>query len=237
MSPSGIFPAIRETGGSDMPQKRRTVSQPYITQECTLNSRFSQTAYKRIFEQVSGSMYLLGIVLRIIGTDEEALAAEKVVDDMITEVSDELRNEIARLDRLLEANGLEGAHPKYTHPETYEVQLTSPRAGRFLFLIEQLDTLAHKLDSLWLTGILTDQQYANSGYAWQRRVVRLANRIRGITARAIASARSKGEETQKAVEKIVSESNVDVETPIAEDDAGESRTDEGALEPEEARAA
>ncbi len=218
-----------------MPQKRPTVSQPYITRDCELQSRFSQTAYNRIFEQVSGSLYLLGIVLRIVGTDEEALEVEKVVDDMISEVSTELDNEAQRLDKLLEANGLEGCHPKYTHPETFEVQLTSPRAGRFLYLIEQLDVLAQKLDSLWLTGVLTDQQYANSGYAWQRRVVRLANRIRQITSRAIASAKNKGEETEKKVAEAVAKSSVDVNKPIG--DETETAEDNEAEAEEEQKAA
>jgi len=194
----------------------QAVSQPYIGRKVTLNSRYAQTAYDRIFNSVSGSLYILGVILRIVGTEQDAQKVEKVVDDMITTVENEMEAEIVRLQALAESSGIEGAVPHYTNPATFEVQITSPRSDRFLRLIEMLDVIASNLDCLWLNHLLTDQQSQNAGYMWQRRVVRLANKIRETTSRAVSSAKKKDDNIHRQVQEVVETADVDVDEEIPE---------------------
>jgi len=196
-----------------MPTKK-DISQAFIEREITLKSRFSQGAYTRIYESVSGSMYLLGIVLRIIGTEEDSQAVESVTDSMIDEVSTELHAECERLGLLMENNGIEDMEASYTSPMSVCAKITSPRGSRFLTMIEELDIIACRLDCLWLSNLISDQQYSNAGYMWQRRIVRLANKIRSNTTRAIKSAQNKGNETAIAVEEAIQKSGVPLESVL-----------------------
>jgi len=191
-----------------MPKKE--VSQAFLERELTLHSRYAQKAYDRIYNSASGSLYILGVVLRIIGSEEEAQKVEKLVDNMLLDVENELNAEIERLNKLLENNGLSDVHTSYTFPKVLSVPVTSPRGAKFLWFVEMLDTIAARLDCLWISGLLTDKQYTNASFQWQRRVIRLANKIRNITSRAVISAKGKDSETQSKVNKVVSEVGIDV---------------------------
>jgi len=206
-----------------MPKRKSNISQAFVNRNITLNSRFSQNAYTRIYESVSGSLYLLGIVLRIIGTEDDAQSVEEITDNMINNVETDLRNERDRLVVVMENNGIDDMRASYTSPITIDVQITSPRASRFLNMVELLDEISCRLDCLWLSNLISDQQYSNAGYMWQRRVVRLANRIRINTTRAIKSAKTKGEETARAVHEAVKESGVSLDdTHVDESDSDDS---------------
>jgi len=205
--------------------KRNNISQAFIQRKVTFQSRYAQKAYDYVYDSASGSLYILGIVLRIVGNEQNAQEVEKIVDDMIAEVESELTGEIARLAKIREDNGLDDVGTSYTNPRTITVQITSPRAARFLHLISMIDELAAHLDCLWLSSILTDQQYSNAGFQWQRRVVRLGHRIRDIATRAIKSARGKGKEVEDKVKAAVEDSGVSVEVgeEEAEADADEQK--------------
>jgi hypothetical protein len=174
-------------------------SHPFFTQKAKLHSFHAQQVFDRGFEICTGAIFSLSVVLRIIGSDQQASEVEGVVDERINKAFEDIRNEIARLDKLAEANGVEFSGIEYSRPKEVEAKITSPRAVRYLGLIREYDGLVAKLDTLWISGVIPDGNYSRSIYEWKRRLLRLAGNIRSIAGRAMIAARRKeGQGADKA---------------------------------------
>lgn len=168
-------------------------SHPYFTQKVQLQSFHAQQAFDRGFELCANAIFSLSVVLRIIGTDDQAHEVEQLVDERLNKLFDDMRNEGSRLDKMAEANGIEFKGIDYSHPKEVEARITSPRAVRYVGLIREFDGLIAKLDTLWLSGVIADSVYSRSIYEWKRRLLRLAGGIRTIAGSAIIAARRKEE--------------------------------------------
>lgn len=168
-----------------------TKSHPYFTQKVKLHSFHAQQVFDRGFELCANAIFSLSVVLRIIGTDEQAREVEGVVDERLNKLFEDIRSEAARLEKLAEANGIEFKGIDYSHPKEVEAKITSPRAVRYVGLIREFDGLVAKLDTLWLSGVIPDGNYSRSIYEWKRRLLRLAGTIRSIASRAVIAARKK----------------------------------------------
>lgn len=172
----------------------KSKSHPYFTQKVKLHSFHAQQVFDRGFELCANAIFSLSVVLRIIGTDEQAREVEDIVDERLNKMFEDMRGEVARLEKMAEANGIEFKGIDYSHPKEVEAKITSPRAVRYVGLIREFDGLVAKLDTLWLSGVIPDGNYSRSIYEWKRRLLRLAGTIRSIAGRAMIAARRK--ETQ-----------------------------------------
>lgn len=168
---------------------REPVSQPYIVQTVELGSRQAQLVLRRSFETAQRALYTTGIMLRVVTDDEEAIQqVESTVDEWIAQVDTELDEQIERLKKICESNGITG-EPSYTNPHTHQVEIRHPKVWAFLALIKKLDTFMNYQDLLWLSGIFNDAQYNAGAYQIQRRLIRLAGRLRNLAQRSMAAAR------------------------------------------------
>ena len=113
-----------------------------------------------------------------------------MVDSLIDQSLEDIRKESLRLKELADSNGIETTIG-YTSAKTVDVQITSPRAIRYLAIIREFDGMIAHLDALWLSCVVTDSQYARGVYEWKRRILRLAGQIRQMATRAVLAARRK----------------------------------------------
>jgi len=199
-------------------------SHPYFTQKVKLHSLHAQQVFDRGFEIYASSIFSLSVVLRIIGTDQQAREVEGVVDERLNKAFEDIRSEALRLEKLAEANGIEFTGIEYSHPKEVGVKITSPRAVRYLGLIREFDGMVAKLDTLWLSGVVPDGNYSRSLYEWKRRLLRLAIVIRSIARRAMIAARKKEAQVAK---KALDGTGVNVETQV---DATEAATEAAAID-------
>ncbi|MDO8293980.1 MAG: hypothetical protein Q7T29_14130 [Gallionella sp.] len=175
---------------SNIPTVRLSNSRPFITQKAVLNSLHAQQIFERGYDMCANGLFSLTVVLRFIGTEEQAQAVETMVDDLLNKALDEIRQEIARMKELSESNGCE-TMISYTNSRTVEIQITSPRSIRFLAIIREFDQLIAAMDTLWLACLIDDTHYAIEAYQWKRRILRVAGQIRSLATRAILAARKK----------------------------------------------
>jgi hypothetical protein len=194
----------------------RTKSHPYFTQKVKLHSFHAQQVFDRGFELCSNAVFSLSVVLRIIGTDEQAREVEGIVDERLNKMFEDMRGEVSRLEKMAEANGIEFKGIDYSHPKELEAKITSPRAVRYVGLIREFDGLVAKLDTLWLSGMIPDGNYSRSIYEWKRRLLRLAGTIRSIASRAMIAARRK--ETQGDAKNGVNQAD-DIEGAVPTEEA------------------
>ena len=61
-------------------------SHPYFTQKIKLHSFHAQQAFDRGFELCANAIFSLSVVLRIIGTDEQAHEVEGLVDERLNKM-------------------------------------------------------------------------------------------------------------------------------------------------------
>jgi len=184
-----------------IPSVSQDTSRPYFTQRVKLNSLHAQQVFNRGYDLCANAIFSLSIVLRVIGSDEQAHEIEGVVDERINKQFEDLHAESARLDKVAEANGIEFSGIDYSSPKDVEARITSPRAVRYIGLIREFDALVAKFDTLWLSGVIPDGNYSRSVYEWKRRLLRLAGSIRAIASQAMIVARKKEQlATASAVE-------------------------------------
>jgi hypothetical protein len=175
---------------TQIPSIRQDNSRPFLTQKALLNSLHAQQIFERGYEMCANALFSLSVVLRFIGTEEQAQEVDAMVDALINQALEGIQKESARLKEIAESNGIETTIG-YTSAKTVDVQITSPRSIKFLAIIREFDGMMANMDALWLSCVITDTQYARGVYEWKRRILRLAGQIRQIATRAVLAARRK----------------------------------------------
>lgn len=202
---------------------RRPVSQAVVHMNVELRSRHAQQVFRRTYSVAARASYTLAVMLRIYATDTEADAAGQIADDMLSNIRDELTAEIQRMEIIAGENGIKDGGVQYTVPDTFDAEVTSPRASQFLGLIRSLDRFIGLMDLLWLSGVYTDAQYHAGCYQWQRRITKLANRMRNLAQRSMSLAiRDKDDSKRRLAAELLGHA-VDEKDPH---DPGEARDDD-----------
>ena len=174
-----------------MGRKRYSYSDGGIRQGASgVNSLHAQQVFDRGYETCANALFSLSVVLRFIGTEAPAEEVDALVDSLIDQSLEDIRKESLRLKEIAEGNGIKTTIG-YTSARTVDVQITSPRAIKYLAIIREFDGMIAHLDMLWLSCVVTDSQYARGVYEWQRRTLRLAGQIRQMATRAVLAARRK----------------------------------------------
>lgn len=180
----------QKSASTQIPSIRQDNSRPFLTQKALLNSLHAQQIFERGYEMCANALFSLSVVLRFIGTEEQAQEVDAMVDALIDQALDGIQKESARLKEIAESNGIETTIG-YTSAKTVDVQITSPRSIKYLAIIREFDGMMANMDALWLSCVITDTQYARGVYEWKRRILRLAGQIRQIATRAVLAARRK----------------------------------------------
>lgn len=165
---------------STRPAKSRTdaASRPFIAREVTLRSLQAQKTYERDFSITSANLYTVLVMTRVKGLDDMADQAEVVVAQLLDEFREEIKAEMVRVDHLIAANALEDTAIEYSRPQTFSVHITSPQASLYLNLILLLDQLMYRLDVLHMMGVIENRAKMQRTYEWQRKLAKVAGRLR-----------------------------------------------------------
>jgi hypothetical protein len=207
--------------------KSRGFSRPELHHKVTLHSTHAQRVAGRNMIRVARALYTIGVILHVIGDQDQAEQVETIVAGKIREVSDKLQANLAQLHRQRTESGIDQI-PKYASPLTVTFRISSPQLSQYASLIQGLDALTVETDTLWLGGLLTSRQHANIAYQWRRALVELAVQITDIEQMARTSAIGVGAAEEIAAGDAAAKGVVTVE------DGGELDLDEDDQEAHEA---
>ncbi|MDT0618540.1 hypothetical protein RM531_08620 [Salinisphaera sp. P385] len=170
-----------KTNGAVTPETstHRGNSRAIMTKDITFGSTPAQKLFGRHNGVVSSNLYQLGVMLPIRTTIEVADRVEGVINEYLTKVEEDLQAQIDRMEELMASHNIQDT-PTYTSSETYHCEITTPHQARFLRLISLLDRLVLFIDALWLEGVFNNKQRNSAIYDNNRRVARLAGRIRNL---------------------------------------------------------
>ncbi len=209
-------------------QKRTGVAKPAWSRKLTLNTSYTQRVYNRVWDRLKADIFVLTVRTVAMGYVEAATAAEKLLSEQIEKIRADLSKEIERSDYLMEQCGITDL-PSYDGAKTIAAEYTSPFANQYLTLIEMMDQSLLRLDALWLTGQVETAQRTNRSYEWQRRLIKLANRIRALGDQTRSGLRKQAEEAQAKNSDSVTEQDPEIQTDTETKDT-ESDTDKAADE-------
>lgn len=192
--------------------ERRPYSRPAFERTLNLETELAQRIVEREYPKVEYALYHVEVVLRVVGETDRADVLEALAVDLISTLEKAIHAESCRFMKLREDNGILD-RPVYAHPGLHRILVASPLGHQFLSLIQTLDDLMISLDALWLLGVFTNQQRANAIYQWQKNILRLSRRIRGIPSRGIrkpdaennSTASEKGDDAGDLMEVSVDE--------------------------------
>lgn len=164
-------------------------SVPYMIRRVRLFSTPAQRAYARAYDIHNTALYQAGVLLRIVGTDDQADKVEEGIDKRLDAMRADLEAEIKRLQQVRDDNGID-TDVEYSSPIDVEAHISTRRSAVYLGILEMWDTLIRLLDTLRLTGIMTDKQFRTASNVWRRQIlgvvvqnVQLANRAMMISRR------------------------------------------------------
>lgn len=225
--PDSIRPSAQAARPRPRP-KSRGFSRPELHVKVTLRSTHAQRVAGRNMIRVARALYTMGVILHVIGDQDQAEQVETIVASKIRKVSEELQKELEQLRRQREQSGID-QFPQYASPLSVTFRISSPQLSLYASLIQGLDALTVETDTLWLGGLLTSRQHANIAYQWRRALVGLAVEITDIEQRARTSAISAG------VADEIAARDADAQGVVTVDDGGElDLTDEGEEETRDA---
>jgi len=198
------------------------VSQAVVMSRVSLSSRHAQRVYKRSYSTAARALYVLSVMLRIYASEKEAEQIGTLCDEMLASVRKDLDEEIARMQQVAETQGVDLGAVAYTQPEEYVAEITTPKASQYIGLVRELDRLIGLIDVLWLSGVYNDSQHNAGSYQWQRRLIKLANRLRNLAQRSMALARRDDASVSGLAELLVAEKHEDSEDGIGDENDDEA---------------
>ncbi len=193
-------------------ESMQTSSFPVINRNWNFITKQSQEAYKRSYDVLSKAHVYIGVISRVTNKvtisdrEDQASQAEDMLNGLYDTLAKELKLEDERLGVLLEESGIDD-QANYSSPKVITVAIRSPQDTRFLSLLSLLDTMVSKLDTLWLTGVMTNQQKVNASVIWKRRVIKTANRIIQLS-RNMRSSANKAEDAKNTENETVAAKDV-----------------------------
>jgi hypothetical protein len=150
---------------------------PALARALTLVTDHTQRVYRRVFDHLKADLFVLTVRTQAYGEGAVAAEMERFIAEQLDKARADLGADIERADVLMDEVGLR-AMPSYPEALSVQAEFTTPYANRFLMLLEQLDAFLTRLDALWLSGYVETRIRNERAYLWQRRLIRLAGRIR-----------------------------------------------------------
>lgn len=152
---------------------------PELSCPIQLNTDFAQRVYKRAFDHLKGDLYVLTVRTRSNGKDEAARAIDVIIADEFASVRKDLDIELERADAMLDAAKITQL-AGYDRRLTTDAKYSTPRAKEYLDLVLKMDQLLMRYDTLWLHDRIADQPRMARCQNWQRRLIKVANRLRDL---------------------------------------------------------
>ena len=94
---------------TQIPSVRQDHSRPFLTQQAMLSSLHAQQVFDRGYEMCANALFSLSVVLRFIGSEAQAQEVDALVDALIDQTPEDLRQESLRIREVVESNGIETA--------------------------------------------------------------------------------------------------------------------------------
>ncbi|WP_207462134.1 hypothetical protein [Azospirillum sp. SYSU D00513] len=212
-------------------------STPYLEKPLQIRSLQAQQIEQRGLQKTIDSMYIIDIIMRIVADPDEVDAVTKIITETLSAEGKELKAEIDRLRSVARDAGVSSTL-SYNDERARVFAITTPHAMRLVKLVELFDEMMGLVDVLYLAGEIGGTAKVDAAHRWQKRIIRLFNKVITLEQRARLSAqnRGKGAEVNAAAGDKQTEAVEDIEGgPVSKADrrrGGKPASKEEARAPE-----
>lgn len=176
--------------------KQDIPSFPALKQKMCLETSKPQRTYEKNGLKLMSAFLNAEVSLRHLGMDKECDQISKVIHNKLTKIEENLNKKRELFDALIKENNVKG-RPNYSNPKNYDVELRSPWAGRYVQMLEEMDKIIIKLDSLWLSGFIPSQEK----HKQEKDVTRELDSFSGVLIREVNGAFEKAKAKQAEKDK------------------------------------
>lgn len=149
----------------------------------TLQTEYAQRVFYRTWDHLKADLYVLTVRTRSVGqTDSMAAAIETIISEAFEKTRKDLASDLERTEVLRDQVKLTDM-PEWEDRLETEATYSTPRAREFLALIQQTDHLLMLYHALWLAGFANTHDCVRRSQNWQRRLIKITNRLRELAAR------------------------------------------------------
>jgi len=176
-----------------------------------------QRIYRRLFDRLSRSVYLLRYYSRIARGNAVESTLTKEIIALMDEVNENLKKKMTVAEQILAKNNIK---VKKTEFAKVNVTIIDPLANRFLQSINIAQDLDEKLSALWLACVLDDEQRSKA-------MQEIENELQGIQGKCRIISIGLRDRVRSQRAPIEPASEIDIaEAEISEDEATESELGE-----------
>jgi hypothetical protein len=148
----------------------------------TLHTDFAQRVYRRTWDRLKGDLYVLTVRTRMAEQAQASAAIESIISEAFNKARTDLAADLERTE-VLRDHAQVSEFPEYEDRLETTATFSTPRAREFLALIQQMDQLLMLYDALWLAGFAQTDERVHRSYNWQRRLIKITNRLRELANR------------------------------------------------------
>lgn len=148
----------------------------------TLHTDFAQRVFRRCWDRLKGDLYVLTVRTRMADQNQTSAAIETVISEAFNKARTDLAADLERTE-VLRDHAQVSEFPEYVDRLEAVATFSTPRAREFLSLIQQMDQLLMLYDALWLQGFAETDERVHRSQNWQRRLIKVANRLRELANR------------------------------------------------------
>lgn len=156
----------------------------------TVRSRPIQIAHHRTFERCQYALHGLEVIAPLMTRNDQMVRDfTALLDNKYKRFSDYLEGEIARTNKILVDNGKATDVGEFSHPETFVVQVYTPRTKDYISALQMADDVIANYGRVWFARLCDEVNFRRSVFAIRQRVIALASEIWDLHQRAIIALR------------------------------------------------
>ncbi len=103
----------------------------------------------------------------LIATEAEIDQIDQVIDARLQTLSEALKEELEGLRAQLALHHLTEVRPRYTEVQDLIIEVSSPHIGAYANLIVAMDHIMIAIDTLWLSGLMSNQDHVERAIQWR----------------------------------------------------------------------
>ena len=152
-----------ETEASAVKRSLTTIKGAVVPQQILINHPGLRKTFKHTYDITDAHLYYSMVYCRATLPDEVVTPEIHNLRDLLRTTSDELDKLASQMRTIADSNGIAIGHNCGDH--VVETQASTPLSKQYLEIFRKADAYLVLIDSLWIEGVLKDEQHAKAGPA------------------------------------------------------------------------
>lgn len=152
-----------ETAANAVKRSLNTIKGAVVPQQIRLNHPGLRKTFKHTYDITDAHFYYTAVFCRATLPEEVVTPEIHNLNDLLRTTGEELDKLMSQMQAIADQNGVVIGHS--FNDQMIETQASTPLSKRYLDIFRKADAYLVVIDSLWIEGVLGDDQHAKAGPA------------------------------------------------------------------------